>query len=300
MLARRQLRAAGASDGDIARMRRRKEIRAAHPGVYVDHTGPLTQEQREWVAVLAAWPAALSGESAIPGRRPAVIEVAIEHGRKIEVPDGVRIRRTTALAERLRRNAQPPRLRLEEALIDLLSAHVASGDVSAAFGELTRTCFGRPGLPDSVLNALDRRSRVAGRSMIESLVTDLRDGACSVLERGYLRRVERAHGLPHGTRQVVSEATGRRTVLDVRYEELGVIIELQGRSVHDTAEAYDADAERDLAEAAASGAETLRITYGQVFRTPCRTAAHIARVLHRHGWTGAGRPCADCPPAAAA
>ncbi|TNM38716.1 hypothetical protein FHP29_15450 [Nocardioides albidus] len=281
-------------------MRRRKEIRAAHPGVYVDHTGPLTYEQREWVAVLAAWPAALSGESAIPGRRPAVIEVAIQHGRKLDVPDGVRIRRTSGLTERVRRNSRPPRIRLEEALIDLMSAQVATGDVAAAFAELTRACFRRPGLPEAVLRALAQRSRVAGRPIIEGLVTDLRDGACSVLERGYLHRVERAHGLPRGSRQVVSEATGRRTVIDVRYDELGVIVELQGRAVHDTAEAYDADAERDLAEAAAGAAETLRITYGQVFRTPCRTATRIAQVLRRHGWTGAPRSCPDCPPAASA
>jgi very-short-patch-repair endonuclease len=298
VVTRRQLRAAGASDGDISRMKRRKEIRPAHPGVYVDHTGPLTYEQREWVAVLAAWPAALSGESAIPGRRPAVIEVAVQHGRKLDVPDGVRIRRTSQLTERVRRNCQPPRLRLEEALIDLMSAQVATGDVAAAFGELTRTCFRRPGLPEAVLQALAHRSRLTGRSMIENLVTDLRDGACSVLERGYLHRVERAHSLPDGARQVVSEATGGRTVIDVLYDEFAVIVELQGRAIHDTAEAYDADAERDLAEAASGATETLRITYGQVFRSPCRTAARIAQVLGRRGWPGALAPCPECPRAA--
>ncbi|MFD0806055.1 type IV toxin-antitoxin system AbiEi family antitoxin domain-containing protein [Nocardioides caeni] len=88
VLSRAQLIAAGAGEGDITRMRRRKEIRRVHSGVYVDHTGPLTYEQREWVAVLAAWPAALCGESAIPGRRPQVVEVAVERGRTVAVPDG--------------------------------------------------------------------------------------------------------------------------------------------------------------------------------------------------------------------
>ena len=36
-----------------------------HPGVYVNHTGELTWLQRAWAAVLFAWPAALSHDSAL-------------------------------------------------------------------------------------------------------------------------------------------------------------------------------------------------------------------------------------------
>lgn len=295
-----QLVGAGASEGDIARMRRRREIRRVHPGVYVDHTGPLTYEQREWVAVLAAWPAALCGESAIPGRRPQTIAVAVERGRTVSVPDGAALRRTSGLARRVRRGTQPPRIRLEDAVIDLMVQHLAVDDVAAAFGELARTCFGRPDLPRAILGSLAERPRVARRQMIEDLLVDLRDGACSVLERGYLLHVERAHGLSAGSRQVVSRATGRRTDIDVRYDEFGLIVELHGRAFHDSPSAYDADAERALAERAVAGSESLRITYGLVFRTGCRTAAWIATILHRLGWEGTLRRCPRCPPAASA
>lgn len=300
VLTRAQLIAAGASEGDITRMRRRKEIRRVHPGLYVDHTGPLTYEQREWVAVLAAWPAALCGESAIPGRRPHTIAVAVERGRTVRVPSGVVLRRVAGLAGRVRRGTQPPRIRVEHAVVDLMVQHLARDDVAAAFSELAATCFGRPDLPRAILGCLAERPRVPRRGMIEDLLVDLRDGACSVLERGFLHHVERAHGLPAGSRQVASRATGRRTVVDVRYDEFGVIVELNGRAFHDSAEAYDADAERELAERAASGAESLRVTYGLVFRTGCRTAAWIATILRRRGWEGSLRRCPRCPPVVSA
>lgn len=296
VLTRAQLISAGASEGDITRMRRRNEIRRVHAGVYVDHTGPLTYEQREWVAVLAAWPAALCGESAIPGRRPPTITVAVERGRTVCVPAGVALRRVSGLAGRLRRSTQPPRVRIEHAVIDLMVQHLAGDDVAAAFSELARACFGRPDLPRTILSSLAERPRVAHRRTIEALLVDLRDGACSVLERGYLHHVERPHGLPTGSRQMVSRSTGRRTVIDVRYDEFGLIVELHGRAFHDSPEAYDADAERELAERAVGGSESLRITYGLVFRTGCRTAAWIATVLQQLGWEGTPRRCPRCPP----
>lgn len=86
----------------------------------------------------------------------------------------------------------------------------------------------------------------------------------------------------------------------MRYDELGLIVELHGRAFHDSPEAYDADAERELAERAVGGSESLRITYGLVFRTPCRTAAWIATILQRLGWEGTLRRCPRCPPAARA
>ena len=68
-MSRAQLLALGATDHDIARMLRRRELRTARPGVYVSHTGDLSRTQRAWVALLACAPAALSNESAAPGPR---------------------------------------------------------------------------------------------------------------------------------------------------------------------------------------------------------------------------------------
>ena len=60
VLSRAQVVALGGTDNDIARMLRRREWAQVHPGVYVDHTGPLTRDQHEWAAVLYCAPAALT------------------------------------------------------------------------------------------------------------------------------------------------------------------------------------------------------------------------------------------------
>ncbi|TNM50227.1 hypothetical protein FHP29_00755 [Nocardioides albidus] len=279
-------------------MIRRHELTVAHPGVYVVHSGPLGRAQREWVAVLAAWPAALADTAALPWETGAPITVAVEHGRKVKAPPGVRIQQVRHLADRLQPGVEPPRLQIEQAVVDAMARLVAAGDEPEAYALLARACFGRGrrATPDGIAAALRTRARVAGRRVIEGMVEDLRTGASSVLERGYLHLVERAHGLPRGRRQAASAATGRRTEQDVRYDAYGLIVEADGRTTHDTAAAYDADALRDLAEKAHRDMETVRVTYGMVFRTPCRTARQIAIILRRRGWTGGTRRCPRCPP----
>jgi hypothetical protein len=65
VISRRQLVELGAHEWDVRRLLRRSELHQVEPGVYVNHNGPLTHPQREWVAVLAHWPAALTHESVL-------------------------------------------------------------------------------------------------------------------------------------------------------------------------------------------------------------------------------------------
>jgi hypothetical protein len=46
IVSRRQVLELGGSDADIAARLSRREWARVHPGVYVDHTGPLSWEQR--------------------------------------------------------------------------------------------------------------------------------------------------------------------------------------------------------------------------------------------------------------
>ncbi len=295
VVTRRQLLERGATPADIRRLVRRRELRRVHQGVYVDHTGRLTRRQREWIAVLSAWPAALARETALPDRASSrVVHIAIAHGRRVVAPSWVRVQRVTRLTERADLTLRPARMRLEHALIDVMSDRIGADDVPGAFAVLARTVASRRTDAPAVLAALATRGRVAHRRDIEGLLTDLRDGACSVLERGYLHRVERAHGLPRAWRQHRSGATGKRTDQDVHYVEYGVVVELDGRAFHDSAEARDNDARRDIAELATSDAVTARVTYGLVFGDACRTAMWIGRILQRRGWRGAVRPCPEC------
>ncbi|MFV9632589.1 hypothetical protein [Mycobacterium neumannii] len=299
VVARRQVLAAGGTDFDVARLVRRRELIPLERGVYVNHSGRLTQTQRHWATVLAFWPAALAHASALPDPPMTVVHVAIDPARNLRPLPRVVLHRMPDFAQRADLDRSPPAIRLEHALIDVISSELRDEDVAAAFAVLARVCATRRTTPQRILQTLSTRRRVAGRRTLEAMLTDLRDGACSVLERGYLHRVERAHGLPRGERQIRSTATGRSTFQDVRYKRQGVVVELDGRAFHQSPRDRDRDALRDLAELSRSDLVTIRVTYGLVFGGACRTALLIGGLLRRRGWTGRPRSCSACRPAIA-
>jgi hypothetical protein len=294
VVARRQLVELGVRDHDVKRMLRRKELVRVphHRGVFVNHTGPLSWEQRAWAAVLVHWPAALARESALP--RPAVggpIHVAIAPGRTVVPVPRVLTHRTPDFASKVDWRKAPPRISLEHAAIDVASCGRA--DVAGVFRMLTDVCHTRATDAARIATVLATR-RVAGRHLVAEMLDDIATGACSVLERGYLLRVERAHGLPVGRRQKPARAGGAATERDVEYEDYGLLVELDGLAFHSGARARDQDAWRDLAARVGDDLTTVRLTYGLVFDTPCRTARSIAALLRRGGWAGQLRPCPDC------
>ena len=83
IVAREQLLRLGATDNDLRRLLRRRDLVLRHPGVYSAHSGALSRAQLEWVAVLAAWPAALAFESALPEHGRRVVQVVVERGRTV-------------------------------------------------------------------------------------------------------------------------------------------------------------------------------------------------------------------------
>jgi hypothetical protein len=292
VVSRRQLRAFGAAPHDVRRMLRRRELNLVHPGVYVGHNGPLSWQQRAQAAVLVHWPAALTRESALPAPPlNAPIQVAVDLRRTVAPVPGVDAHRTAHFDERVQWLRSPPRIRLEHAVLDLASE---APDEMSAFRLLADACQTRETTPRLLLRALAERPRVARRRWLHGLLTDLDLGACSVLERGYLTAVERAHGLPRGERQAVARVAGRTAYRDVLYRRYATVVELDGHAFHGSAYARDRDRERDLVAAAETDLLTVRLTYGQVFGKPCRTAEQVGAVLHRRGWPGRPSPCPDC------
>ncbi|WP_110183068.1 hypothetical protein [Nocardioides solisilvae] len=267
VVSRRQALEAGLQPHDLRRLERRRELTCLLPRVYVAHTGEPTWVQRAWAGVLFAWPGALCDGSALrvpdgPGRRthdPAVIHVAVERERDLDLPPGLRLHRVADLTPKVQWNLAPPRMRTEYAVL-------------------------RAGWAD-----LDRLPR---RRFIAQVLDDVADGACSVLEHGYVHRVERPHGLPSAGRQVRESLRGP-VYRDVEYRAQGVLVEIDGRLFHDSAAARHRDLERDL-DAAVTGRVTVRLGWGQVFGTPCRTADRVAALLTARGWTGTPRSCPDC------
>jgi len=125
---------------------------------------------------------------------------------------------------------------------------------------------------------------------LHEVLQDIADGTCSVLERGYLARVELAHGLPPGRRQAPGRTARGRVYRDVDHDRFGLVVELDGRLFHETAAQRDLDLDRDL-EAALDHRLTVRLGWGQVFDRPCRTAGRLETLLRRRGWEGSAVRC---------
>lgn len=271
------------------------------PGVFVNHTGTPTWWQRAWGGVLHAWPAALREESALraakgPGWRShddsGAILLAVDHARTLVSPPGYEIRRARDFTRVVRWTPMPPRVRLEHAV---LSVAAKARDDFALVEILAEECRSRRTSAVRLLRALEECSRVRDRARLEAILRDVADGACSVLEHGYLERVERAHGLPSPGRQVRDRVVAGVVYRDVAYASHGVVIELDGRLFHDSASQRDADLDRDLEVSVRQG-RTVRLGWGQVFRRPCRTAYLIGQLLRARGWVGWPTACGpDCP-----
>ena len=274
-----------------------------HRGVYVDHTGPLTWRQRAWAACLAAWPAALSHESALragdgPGRRGPdgeVIHVAVRPGRRALGLDGVRVHDLASFETSVQWNASPPRVRIERVILDLAGSARDDLDAIAIVADAVgsrRTTAAR------LIAALDDRARIGRRMLLRAVLADVGSGTHSALEHAFLTHVERPHGLPssrHQRRDVLSGSGRARSIYrDAEYVGLGLVIELDGRLTHGSSRARDADLDRDL-ETLTTGRTTVRIGWGQAVRRPCQTARHLGVLLTQRGWAGSITGCPRCP-----
>jgi hypothetical protein len=300
LISRRQALDAGLRDHDVRRLVRRREWAVVHPGVYVAHTGPLTWHQRAWAAVLLAWPAALGAESSLraadgPGSKDdsteKTLHVAVDRHRSgLVTPADVRIQHLAGFDDKVLWNTTPPRVRYEEAALDV--AAKANSEL-AAVAALTKACQTRRTTARRLLVALDVRARVNRRAWLEAVLRDVAEGSCSVLEHGFLVRVERAHGLPSARRQVRATASVGVIYRDAEYGDER-LVELDGR-LHDSVGQRDADFERDL-DAAVEGKSTVRLSWGQVLDRPCTTSVKLVMFLRAGGIPVSPRACAPgCP-----
>lgn len=215
---------------------------------------------------------------------PSLIEVLVPHGVTLQARgpwafgqerDGVR---TYSVGHPPRTSAEDTLLDLCDQrprgeVIDLVLSAVQQGRVSV--GVLTRRLAGR--------------RRFAHRQLLEERVVEAGDGVESVLERRYVHRVERPHGLPARTRQHV-DAVGHRR--DVRYDEYRTVVELDGRLGHQGMGRFR-DMRRDN-YAIVSGEAPLRYGLWDVDERPCLVARQVAVVLRCRGWTGELVTCPDC------
>lgn len=299
VVSRVQVLESGATTTHLNRMLRRSELFVVHAGVYVEHNGPLSWQQRAWAAVLYAAPAALCLTSALrgaegPGRRSrdvGVIHVAVDGSRRVREVVGVDVHRMAGLSERVQGNTGPPRVRYDDSVLDVAAAARTDLDAVAALAD---ACGGRRTTAARLLALLGERRRIARRAWLASVLRDVAEGTCSVLEHGYLDRVVRPHGLPRGRLQAPGTGSSGRVYRDVAHDDLLLLVELDGRLFHTSATDRDRDLDRDLDAAAIDGRVTLRLGFGQVFERSCETAVKVGAVMNRLGWTGQATPCPRC------
>jgi len=175
---------------------------------------------------------------------------------------------------------------VEDTVLDLIAAartfDDAYGWISAAVGRRLTT-------PELLGTALAARSRMRWRGWVTAALADAAEGVHSPLERNYVHSVERAHGLPAARRQARRRHGSGTRYLDNLYEPYGLCVELDGISAH-PAEGRWRDIRRDNANQV-EGVRTLRYGWPDATGRRCRTAAEVAEVLRRLGWTGTLRRC---------
>ena len=103
------------------------------PGVYATFTGPVSFLAQIWAAVLHAGPAAAASHRTalwlerVIDRQPSLIEVVVPAHRRVQAPRGIVVRGCHRFDQSVRAAAQPPRVRLEDAVLDV-AATITSTD----------------------------------------------------------------------------------------------------------------------------------------------------------------------------
>lgn len=295
---RAQALAHGIDDCVLGRRCRNRQIQRIHQGVYADFTGPLPWRTRLWAAWLACGPdAALTGDTALrwygltgDWNDPS-IHLAVPSDRRLEQRPGIRISRHQDFSSWLLDGHEPRIVRLEVAVLTA-AARRAAPDRRAAL--VLDACRQRRTTPGRLLAELSRLPRLRGRNELRKILLDATHGVQSFLEQSYLTRVERAHGLPAGTRQVRAIDGETITYRDVEYKPYDLIIELDGRAGHAEATSAWRDMRRDNA-AALQGKTTLRFGY-QLVSDPCTAAGQVSAALTDRGWPGVSIRCSPtCP-----
>jgi hypothetical protein len=229
-------------------------------------------------------------------RQQSRVHVTVPGGSPVAPIPGVVLHYAKRIREARHPILQPPRTSLEETVLDLAQTAATLQD---ALGWIFSSCGARRTTAGRLAGAMLLRSRLRWRPELAAALDDAAAGVHSVLEHRYHHGVERAHGLPTATRQLLTRHGRHSQYSDVAYEAFRTLVELDGQAAHPEGARWR-DIRRDNANAA-DGRLTLRYSWNDVTEDRCRVASEVAAVLRRRGWTGRPRRCGRaCRIAAAA
>lgn len=292
-MSRRQLLAIGMTLGQIeARLVAGVWCHSGLPGVYVAFTGPVGFLSRCWAALLYAGPGCvlcLETAAWVWGLRddtPPTVDVMIPTTRRVVAQPGMRVHLRVAVGRRRHPVRQSPVTSVEETVIDLVEVSQTGAD---AIDVVIRACQRRLTTAARLLATAELRKKMCRRALLLDVLSDVVEGVLSALERRWLRDVERAHGLPRGSRNRPEGRSGRRRYRDVHYREYRLIVELDGAAAHPE-ETRERDFLRDN-EMLEDGIRTVRYGWRSVAHMACESAGQTARLLRAGGWAGTPRRC---------
>jgi hypothetical protein len=209
------------------------------PHIVVAHNGPMSDQQRMWVALLGAPPGALlHGLSAamwdgLRGLTPDGLSLVIPGSSRnpaqaqLELPDDwkVEVRWSRMLGpEDVSALAVPPRTRMPRSIVDAASEKVSPLRsrvivLAAVQQRLVTTA--------ALWDALSRRGRCRHRALIVESIRDASGGIESLPEREF-ELLRRRRGLPAPSRQSVLRRVDGRYYLDNDWPEFGIRAEVHG------------------------------------------------------------------------
>lgn len=289
LVTREQALAAGLTENAIRWRVRSARWSVVHPRVYLTAPGRSGWEIRAVAALLhVGSPSALYGVSAghawgLVNRSDDPIEVAVPVGRSGRPRDGITIVRSRHFDERVDPAAWPHRVTAAHTVFDLCAGQTLDRSVALmAKAQQLRLCT-----PEQLLRALESRPRQSGRALLLEALGDVGAGVESAAEYRYVRDVERAHRLPVGDRQAPAPGQRHR---DSAYDEVKVVVEVDGRLGHEGWAAQAVDRRRDL-DGAVTGWLTVRPTWLEVAHAPCGLAVDLDAIFRSRGWSGRAVPC---------
>jgi hypothetical protein len=228
VVSRGQLARAGFDRDFVSRMVRARQCQRIGLAVAL-HAGELSDEQRQWAAVLSAPRlAGIAGRAAardygLRGFEPQFLDVIVAPGSKpIPIP-GVRWHRSDRFDEsELDPSASPPRIRRARAFVDAAiwtpSPRIACALVVAS---VQQRLVAAPMLRREVLST----GSVRHRAHLLAVITDIEGGAGSLAEIDFTT-IARRVGLPPPLRQAIRlDEHGHRRYIDADFDAFAVEVD---------------------------------------------------------------------------
>jgi very-short-patch-repair endonuclease len=275
VISRAQLLELGLGSDAIDHRVRIDRLRRVHRGVYAI-VGPrlMTRHGRWMAAVLACGPGAVlsyRAAAALWGIRGGTrVEVTVPRGRKAR--PGIQLHYANLPADEVTVHHGIPTTTVPRTLLDL-SAVVQRDELRSAFRQAEQL-----GLRDPVWvgQLVERYPRKPGTPILKAVFEELLSGL-NIVRSEFEERFQ-AFLLNAGLPRPLTNVRIEGMEVDCAWPDQRLIVELDGRSVHDTAAAFEEDRARDR-RLEAAGWRVVRVTWRQLHKTPAELEADLRRLL---------------------